>query len=166
METKSVHQMVMELQRLRQRTFRSENRLLFKLWREMSDQREELRKSEVQKKQNAEMMAELQKELDQLEQSECALADLEGKMKRRPVAEGSAQDPDLAVPCLRVARKALHGDEGLGYISVPEGMVLVITTTEYEGQTLWYFGYSMNEPTASGWMKASDTRAFQREEFG
>ncbi|CAK8987639.1 unnamed protein product [Durusdinium trenchii] len=53
--------------------------------------------------------------------------------------------------------KGLIYAESLG-CSVSKGMILVSITSEYEDHTLYIVFQILHEPTASGWMKASETR--------
>ena len=163
-------QLVMELAKKRQRAYTVENQLLQQSCQSQAA-RNELKAVEEEKRKNEEIIKELQQEQEkedrlhqELQQMRNTLVEKSEKLKAMKTKEAQSSTQTVT-PCLLVSRCHIHGDPARGFLQVAADTALVITTAEFEGSSVWYFGYALNKAEQAGWLQASDTRPFIRSEF-
>mmetsp|Transcript_62949 Transcript_62949/g.99892 ORF Transcript_62949/g.99892 Transcript_62949/m.99892 type:complete len:201 (+) Transcript_62949:63-665(+) len=162
--TMEMEELAQNLAKMRLKTFQMENTLVQRLHASYSSVEE--MKKELEYKRDV-FLPQLREQLD----AEYAEEDCMAKEKKQleeeiaalkaPAAQPTAEP--APAPCFRVSNVQLQGPAPGrdGYLVEKPNKLLVATTLEED----YYFGYTFNQPSNSGWFRASETRPFQRHEF-
>eukprot|EP00435_Cladocopium_sp_Y103_P014740 s1051_g3.t1 len=166
-EQQEIEELAQNLAKMRLKTFQMENQLVQRL--HDSHASVEQMKKELEYKRDV-LLPQWREQLDAEYAEEDRLAaekkqleeDIAALKAKASHAEAAATEPQRA-PCFRVSNVQLQGPcPGQdGYLVERPNRLLVATTLEED----YYFGYTFNQPSNSGWFRAADTRRFVKEQF-